>query len=253
MRIEISENRDELGESAAGEAADKISEAIHRNGSAGMILATGTSQFEVLHSLVNRPGVDWSRVTMFHLDEYVGITEEHPASFRKYLMDRFIRKVPVLGAYHLIDGSRLEPLEECRRLNRIISDHPIDVALVGIGENGHLAFNDPPADFETGDPYILVELDEACRKQQLGEDWFESLDEVPERAISMSVRQIMKSGHIICSVPDQRKAEAVRDCLQKPVSPLRPASILQEHPSCSIFLDRDSASLLSRETFQTTR
>ncbi|MFO7934394.1 MAG: deoxyribodipyrimidine photo-lyase [Bacteroidales bacterium] len=185
--------------------------------------------------------------------EYAGITEEHPASFRKYLMERFIRRVPALSAYHLIDGSRLEPLEECERLNRIISDHQIDVALVGIGENGHLAFNDPPADFETEDPYILVELDEACRKQQLGEGWFESLEEVPGRAITMSIKQIMKSGHIICSVPDKRKAEAVRDCLEKPVSPLRPASILQEHPSCSIFLDRDSASLLSPGTFQTSR
>lgn len=253
MRIEITANREELGESAAKEATGKITEAVHQNGSAGIILATGTSQFEVLHYLVSQPGVNWSRVTMFHLDEYAGITEEHPASFRKYLMERFIRRVPALSAYHLIDGSRLEPLEECERLNRIISDHQIDVALVGIGENGHLAFNDPPADFETEDPYILVELDEACRKQQLGEGWFESLEEVPGRAITMSIKQIMKSGHIICSVPDKRKAEAVRDCLEKPVSPLRPASILQEHPSCSIFLDRDSASLLSPGTFQTSR
>ena len=245
MRIEVSANRDELGESAAREAAEKISGAIKKHGSASIILATGTSQFEVLHHLVNHPGVDWSRVTMFHLDEYVGITEEHPASFRKYLMERFIRKVPMLQAYHLIDGARLEPLEECRRLNDIISDRRIDVALVGIGENGHLAFNDPPADFDTNDPYILVELDEACRKQQLGEGWFKTLEDVPRRAISMSVKQIMKSGHIVCSVPDQRKAEAVRNCLEKPVSNLCPASILREHPDCYVFLDRDSASLLA--------
>jgi glucosamine-6-phosphate deaminase len=245
MRIEVSAGREELGKSAAGEAAGKITGAIRKKGSASIVLATGTSQFEVLHHLVNHPGVDWSRVTMFHLDEYVGITEEHPASFRKYLMERFIRKVPFLSTYHLIDGGRLEPLEECRRLNGIISGYRIDVALVGIGENGHLAFNDPPADFDTDDPYILVELDEACRRQQLGEGWFETLEEVPEHAITMSVKQIMKSRHIICSVPDMRKAVAVRNCLEEPVSNLYPASILREHPDCSLFLDRDSASSLS--------
>lgn len=245
MRIEVTANREELGEAAAEEAAWKIIEVINKKGAASIILATGASQFEVLHHLVNHPGVDWSHVTMFHLDEYVGITEEHPASFRKYLMERFIRKVPMLLSYHMIDGSRLEPVEECRRLNRIISKHHIDVALVGIGENGHLAFNDPPADFDTDDPYILVELDEKCREQQLDEGWFETLEEVPERAITMSIKQIMKTGHVICSVPDKRKAEAVRNCLENPVSSLYPASVLREHPDCSLFLDRDSASLLS--------
>jgi len=234
-----------MGESAAGEAAKVIIAAIKKKGYATIVLATGTSQFEVLYYLVGHPGIDWSRVTMFHLDEYVGMTEAHPASFRKYLMERFIRKVPGLEAYHLIDGGRLEPVEECRRLNGIISKHQVDLALVGIGENGHLAFNDPPADFKTTDPYILVSLDEACRKQQMGEGWFETLEEVPVRAISMSVRQIMKSRHIICSVSDRRKAEAVKNCLEEPVSNLRPASILREHPNCSLYLDRESASLLS--------
>jgi len=248
MRIEISASREELGESAAKEAAEIITRTIHEKGYTSIILATGSSQFEVLHSLVNQPGVDWSRVTMFHLDEYVGITEEHPASFRKYLMERFIRKVPALQAYHLIDGGRLEPWEECRRLNGIICDFRIDLAMVGIGENGHLAFNDPPADFDTDDPYILVELDETCRKQQLGEGWFNTLEEVPDCAISMSVKQIMKSTYIICSVPDRRKAEAVRSCLENPVSNLYPASILREHPDCVLYLDRDSASLLSSGT-----
>ncbi|HDS06043.1 MAG TPA: glucosamine-6-phosphate deaminase [Bacteroides sp.] len=245
MRIEISANREEMGESAAGEAAKVIISAIEKRGYATIVLATGTSQFEVLHHLVSHPGVDWSRVTMFHLDEYVGMTETHPASFRKYIMERFIRKVPALEAYHLIDGGRLEPLEECRRLNGIISNYQVDLAMVGIGENGHLAFNDPPADFETTDPYILVPLDEACRKQQMGEGWFETLEEVPERAISMSIRQIMKSGHIICSVPDRRKAHAVKSCLEEPVSNIYPGSILREHPNCSLYLDRDSALLLS--------
>jgi len=248
MKIEVSANREELGESAAKEAAGKINEAISKRGAASIILATGSSQFEVLHHLVNYPGVDWSRVTMFHLDEYVGITEEHPASFRKYLMERFVRKVPMLLTYHMIDGSRLEPMEECSRLNEMLSKHHVNVALLGIGENGHLAFNDPPADFETDDPYILVELDKKCRQQQVGEGWFNTLEEVPERAITMSIKQIMKSGHIICSVPDKRKAEAVRNCLEKPVSNIYPASILREHPDCSLFLDRDSASLLSAGT-----
>ena len=245
MRIEISANREEMGESAAGEAAKVIIAAIEKKGYTTVVLATGTSQFEVLHHLVSHPGVDWSRVTMFHLDEYLGMTEAHPASFRKYLMERFIRRVPALEAYHLIDGGRLEPREECKRLNGIISRHQVDLAMVGIGENGHLAFNDPPADFETTDPYILVPLDEACRKQQMGECWFETLEEVPERAISMSIRQIMKSGHIICSVPGRRKAKAVKNCLEDPVSNLRPASVLREHPDCSLYLDRESASLLS--------
>jgi glucosamine-6-phosphate deaminase len=236
-----------LGMAAGAEAAAAIKLAIADKGGAHIILATGTSQFETLNRLVAEPGIEWSKVVMFHLDEYLGIPISHKASFRKYLLERFINKVPALKAAYLIDGEN-DPHAECRVLNEIITQLPIDVALVGIGENGHLAFNDPPADFDTHDPYIVVELDAICRKQQHGEGWFASIEEVPCKAISMSIRQIMKSKKIICSVPDNRKALAVMNSLDGPVSNLAPASILQQHGNCSFYLDKDSAKLLSRTT-----
>ena len=172
---------------------------------------------------------------MFHLDEYIGLPVTHPASFRKYLQERFISVIPGLKAAYLINGET-DAKAECARLGDLITKYPVDVALVGIGENGHLAFNDPPADFETEQPYIIVELDEACRKQQMGEGWFKSIEEVPRYAISMSIKQILRSKHIICSVPDSRKAMAVKNTLEQPVSNLYPASILQLHPDCIAFL-----------------
>jgi len=180
---------------------------------------------------------------MFHLDEYIGLSITHPASFRKYLQERFISKVNLKNVY-LINGEA-NPQQACEKLGELILQHPIDVALVGIGENGHLAFNDPRADFETEEPYIIVELDDACRQQQMNEGWFNSIDDVPQKAISMSIKQIMKSKNIICSVPDKRKAAAVKNCLENSVSNLCPASILQAHKNCIIYLDKDSASLLS--------
>ncbi|MEY2647894.1 MAG: hypothetical protein RL282_607 [Bacteroidota bacterium] len=232
-----------LGNASGKEAAEKIKEAISQKGVANIILATGTSQFETLQQLLGDKEIDWSAVNMFHLDEYIGLPITHKASFRKYLMERFIQKVPSLRAAHLIDGEA-DPASECKRLGQLIMEHPIDVCLCGIGENGHLAFNDPPADFETTSPYIVVALDEACRNQQFGEGWFPTLDDVPKQAISMSIHQIMQSAHIICSVPDERKAKAVKDCLENEVSPLYPASILQQHPSCSLYLDKQSSCLL---------
>lgn len=181
--------------------------------------------------------------TMFHLDEYIGLPITHPASFRKYLQERFINKVPALKAAHLINGEA-DPEEERKRVGKLISDYPIDVALVGIGENGHLAFNDPPADFDTKEPYLVVNLDTACRQQQMNEGWFGSLEEVPAQAISMSVHQIMLSKHIICSVPGVRKAQAVKDSLEREVSNHYPASILQTHADCVFYLDADSAAKL---------
>lgn len=183
---------------------------------------------------------------MFHLDEYIGLPLSHPASFRKYLLERFITKVPALKAAYLINGES-DPIAECARVGALIEQNPIDVALVGIGENGHLAFNDPPADFDTEDPYIVVQLDDACRRQQLGEGWFHSLQEVPAQAISMSIKQILKSKHIICSVPDARKALAVKNSLENEVGNLYPASILQTHPHCSFYFDTNSAQLLSHD------
>jgi glucosamine-6-phosphate deaminase len=194
--------------------------------------------------LITEPGIDWGRVTLFHLDEYIDLPITSKASFRKYLKERFIDKVPRLHAVYLINGE-VDPAEECRRLGEIIRQHPIDVALVGIGENGHLAFNDPPANFGTYEPYLVVELDEACRKQQYQEGWFDHMNTVPKQAISMSIQQILKSKAIICSVPDSRKAAAVRNSLEGPVSNLVPASVLQEHDQCSFYLDQNAAAMLS--------
>ncbi|MGZ5134850.1 MAG: glucosamine-6-phosphate deaminase [Flavitalea sp.] len=251
MEIIVAKDAKELGKAAGSAAAALIREAIRENGSANIILATGTSQFETINQLISEKGIDWSKVVMFHLDEYIGLPVTSNASFRKYLQERFINKVPALKATHLIDGEG-DPQLECKRLEKLITMHPVDVALVGIGENGHLAFNDPPADFDTVQPYSIVELDEDCRKQQLGEGWFESLDHVPRQAISMSIQQILKSNHIICSVPDSRKATAVKNSLEQPVSNMYPATILQLHPDCRYFLDQSSAALLSRDTISAT-
>lgn len=244
MDIHIFPDKDSMGRAAAERAARGLREAIQARGSANLILATGASQFEMLAYLVQQP-VDWPRVTVFHLDEYIGLPETHPASFRRYLKERFAENVPV-GAFHYVDGEAADPRAECARLGALIRQHPVDVACIGIGENGHLAFNDPPADFDTGAPYLVVELDEACRRQQLGEGWFPNLDAVPRQAISMSIRQILASQHIVCTVPDARKAQAVQAALEGPVTNLLPSSILQTHLSCDIFLDEPAAGLLKK-------
>ena len=246
MEIFIHKTNEELGASAAKHAASIISSAIQEKNEANIILATGVSQFEVLSHLVKFEGLDWKKVSMFHLDEYIGLPLTHPASFRKYLKERFVDKVGTLRHVYFANGEAENPETECNRLGEIIHQHPIDVALIGIGENGHLAFNDPPADFETEEPYIVVNLDEACRRQQLGEGWFGSLEEVPTRAISMSIKQIMKSKNIITSVPDTRKAVAVKSALEGELTNMCPASILRQHPNCLILLDEASASLLSK-------
>ena len=243
MKVEVFDSKREMGGTAARDAAEIIRGAIAARGRARVVAATGASQFEFLDALTREEGIDWSRVTFFHLDEYVGLPESHPASFRRYLKERLAERVRP-GTFHFIDGEAPDPLEECRRLGELISQGEIDVAFVGIGENGHLAFNDPPADFETDEPYVVVNLDEACRRQQVGEGWFKGLDEVPRQAISMSIRQILKARHVICVVPDRRKAVAVRDCLELEVSPLRPASALRQHEGAGLYLDRESASLL---------
>src|SRR5687768_3977673 len=242
MEIIVNNDANALGNAAGLKASDILMRAISEKGSANIILATGTSQFETISYLINERRIDWEKVTMFHLDEYIGLSEIHPASFRKYLKERFISKVPIKN-YHLVNGE-VNPDLECERLSALILQHPIDVALVGIGENGHLAFNDPPADFTIDKPYIVVELDDACRRQQMGEGWFASMEEVPRQAISMSVRQIMKSKAIVCSVPDKRKATAVKNTIEEKVSNMFPASILQDHTDCYLYLDRASASEL---------
>ena len=245
MEVRAFTTKDEMGRAAAACAAGIINQAVEDRGEAHLVLATGASQFEMLSSLVLRQ-VEWSRVTVFHLDEYVGLPLEHPASFRRYLRDRFAAKVPTLRKFHYIDGEAPDPASECRRLGALIRGVRVDLACIGIGENGHIAFNDPPADFAAEEPYIVVELDEACRRQQVGEGWFSSMDDVPERAISMSARQIMKARRIVSTVPDRRKARALRNALEGEVVEAVPASILQRHPDCRLFADEPALSLLSR-------
>ncbi|HJQ82273.1 MAG TPA: glucosamine-6-phosphate deaminase [Lacipirellulaceae bacterium] len=244
MDIKIMPDKAQMGKSAAAAGAALVREAVAQRGGANIIVATGASQFEMFENLVREPNIDWSKVTGFHLDEYVGLPITHPASFRRYLWERFVSRLPLpLRAFQYLDAER-DPRGEASRVGEIILRHPIDVAFVGIGENGHLAFNDPPADFETEEPYIVVRLDEACRRQQLGEGWFPTFEDVPQQAISMSVRQIMKSRAIICTVPDERKAEAVRNAVEGEVTPSVPASILQRHNRCKLILDTSAAKLL---------
>jgi glucosamine-6-phosphate deaminase len=243
MNVKICDSGLLLAKAAADDVGTYTREAISKRGHAYLIAATGTSQFQFLDALVQQPGIEWKQTTFFHLDEYVGLPETHPASFRRYLRERILDRVNP-GAFHFINGDAASPETECDRLGKLISAQQIDAAFVGIGENGHLAFNDPPADFETAEPYLVVKLDKECRKQQVGEGWFSSLDEVPQRAISMSIQQILKTRNVICVVPELRKAKAVRDCLELEVNPMRPASILQTHESTTIYLDQESASLL---------
>jgi glucosamine-6-phosphate deaminase len=245
MEIRVFDSKVELGRAAAARAAATIGQAVARVGAARVIAATGASQFEFLNALTATPGVAWDRVEMFHLDEYVGMSATHPASFRRYLRERIVDRVHP-RAFHFLAGDAADPLAECRRVGALIATAPVDVAFVGIGENGHLAFNDPPADFATEEPYLVVTLDEPCRRQQLGEGWFATLDDVPRRALSMSIRQILKSREILCIVPDARKARAVHECLDGEVTPLHPSSILQTHDATTVYLDRSSAALLKR-------
>jgi glucosamine-6-phosphate deaminase len=241
VQIRRFDDRRALSLAAAGHAARSLRRAIDTQGRARIIAATGASQLEFLESLTAMPGIEWNSVEMFHLDEYAGLPLDHPASFRRYLLDRLINKAGIVH-YHLLDGE--DPLNSARSVGEEIRKAPIDLALVGIGENGHLAFNDPPADFETEQPYIIVTLDAACRRQQVGEGWFESLEDVPKQAVSMSIRQILRAHEIICIVPDARKALAVQATLEGAISPMTPASILRTHPNTTLYLDTDSAALL---------
>ncbi len=246
MQIIYTSDAKDLGQKSGDLAAALIKKAIAEKGRAHIIMATGTSQFETLNQLLSHTDIEWERVVMFHLDEYIGLSITHPASFRKYLIERVLDKVPALQNYYLINGET-DPEQECERLGALITAHPIDVTLCGIGENGHLAFNDPPADFDTQRPYIVVQLDEPCRRQQFNEGWFESMEEVPQQAISMSIQQILRSETIICSVPDERKATAVKNCLELPISNLYPAGILRSHADCTLYLEPASASQLTQK------
>lgn len=242
-RIEVLTDKYALGQAAGDHAARSLRRVLGAQGSARVVAATGASQFEFLEALTGAPGIDWSRVEVFHLDEYVGIPSTHPASFRKYLFERLIHKVGITR-YYMLDGDG-DPKGSVTKIGTELQSKPVDLLFAGIGENGHLAFNDPPADFQIADPYLIVELDEACRQQQVNEGWFPALADVPKKAISMSVRQIMCSKEIIVAVPDARKAPAVKSSLEGEISPMMPASILRNHPNATIYLDTDSAALLT--------
>ena len=245
MAVYILDNSEELGEKAAELIAEKLNEAIERKGQARIILSTGASQFETLKYLVEKD-IDWERVTMFHLDEYLELPETHKASFRRYLKERFTSKVPVKVHFVNTEGEVDENLKE---LTKEIRKDIIDIGVIGIGENGHIAFNDPPADFETQEAYRIVSLEERCRKQQLNEGWFQTLDDVPFKAVSMTPYQIMQCETIISSVPGARKAEAVRNTLKsEEVTNMVPATLLRTHKDWHLFLDKESSSLIGRRS-----
>lgn len=243
MELKVFNDKLSLGKAAAEQAARAIRDAINERGKARIIAATAASQLEFLDALTKAPEIDWRNVEVFHLDEYIGLPVTHPGSFRRMLLEQLVNKTGI-QRYHLLDGDA-DASEVTRRVGKALAAAPVDIAFLGIGENGHIAFNDPPADFETEVPYLIVTLDEACRRQQVGEAWFADISQVPTHAISMSARQILKSREILAVVPDSRKAQAVKACFEGEISPMAPASILRTHPNATIYLDRNSAALLS--------
>jgi len=245
LNVSIYDNKEDMGEGAAAFVSEELQKAIHERGKANIVLATGASQFTFLESLKKHKEIEWDKVTAFHQDEYVGISEDHPASFRKYLKDRILNIVHPAKQY-LIEGDAKNLKEMMRKYEELLKANPIDVICLGIGENGHIAFNDPSvADFN--DPYWvkIVKLDDKCRNQQVGEGWFKTMDEVPEEAISLTIPAIMKCKAISCVVPDARKAIAVRDTLNDEISTKCPATILRKHPHVKLFLDPKSASKIA--------
>ena len=247
MKIVIGKDKLDMARRAADAAAGKIREAIAARGEARIIVATGASQFEFLAALVAEPGIDWSKVTGFHLDEYLGLSVTHKASFRGYMRERLVSKTPQpMKAFVEVNGEAEDVGAELARLEALVRESPVDVACIGIGENGHIAFNDPPADFDAKAAYAVVDLDEKCRMQQVGEGWFASLDDVPRQAFSMTVPQIMSARAIVCTVPDSRKADAVAGAVDGPLTNMCPASVLRRHPDCTMFLDPPAAAKLGK-------
>jgi len=246
MKLRLEPDRRAMSTAAARHAAESIRQVTASLGKVRIVAATGASQLEFLRELTSQPGIDWTRVELFHLDEYAGISDTHPASFRRYLRENLIDRTGISRSHFLnAEGS----LDVARRdVGAELSREPIDVMFAGIGENGHLAFNDPPADFQTTEPYIVVALDEACRRQQVGEGWFARIDDVPTTAISMSIHQMMKAREMLVIVPDERKAAAVKAALEGPLTPQVPASILRTHPNVTLYLDEPAASLLQKAT-----
>lgn len=241
--VKIFDSPAQLAQAAADQALQTLRDLLARQDTVRLLAATGASQILFLEQLTASSDLDWRRVELFHLDEYISIDDRHPASFVRYLRERLIAPTG-MRRYHFLDGMA-DPEEVIAEMSALIRTQPIDLAFAGIGENGHLAFNDPPADFETDQPYLIVDLDERCRRQQVGEGWFPSFEAVPARAISISVKQLLQAREIISVVPGKQKAMAVQACFSGRVTPLAPASALRLHPQTTVFLDRDSAALLS--------
>lgn len=244
MKLIVHNTKEELGLASAKHAASLIGEAIEKQGYARILLSTGASQFPFFTEFVKQP-IDWNKVEMFHLDEYVGISENHPASFKRYLLDRFVNVVHP-GYYYLINGEK-DPEETIAELTAILNEKPVDVGLIGIGENAHIAFNDPPADFDDPRAYKVVTLDDRCLQQQIGEGWFKTVEETYKQAISMTCSQIMKCRHILCVVPYKVKAEAIYNTLSREVTPEVPATLMKRHADCTVYTDADSSALLTQE------
>ena len=250
MQIRLIDEPSRMAREAADDGASALRLALAERGEATAVMATGVSQFGMLEVLVRAPDIDWARVTLFHLDEYIGLPSSHPASFRRYLRERFLAHLPVQPCFIAIDGDAPVLAGELARLNGLLEGRQVDLCFAGIGENGHLAFNDPPADFDACESYLAVPLDEACRQQQLGEGWFGTLSDVPVRAISMSIRQIMRSQRLLLSAAGRRKADALCRAIEGPVAPSCPASIIQHHPQCTVYLDSAAASCLRHSLLQ---
>jgi len=225
----------------AEHGARVLRDALDRHTQATLVAATGMSQLAMLDLLARAPGIDWQRVTVFHLDEYIGLAATHPASFRRYLRERFLDQLPAQPAFVGIGGEAPDLPAELARLNHLLHGRRVDLGFAGVGDNAHLAFNDPPADFDVGTPYIEVQLDETCRRQQADQGWFPRLDDVPLRALSMSIRQILRSRCLLLTVTGERKAAALRAMVEGPVDPACPASALQDHADCTVYIDRAAA------------
>lgn len=241
LKVKIYTTNTEMGKAAADYSADIIRDTLRAKAEASVIVATGASQFTFYDALIKKPDLEWNKVIIFHLDEYVGMTDQHPASFRKYLKERFIRHIHPKAVFFL-NGDTPDPQEEARKYARMLEKVEIDLACIGIGENGHIAFNDPPvADFNDPELVKIVRLDLDCRRQQLGEGWFPTLEDVPSHALSLTVSGIMRANKISCVVPDERKSEAIYHTIHDKISEKCPATILRTHPDCTLFLDESAA------------
>jgi glucosamine-6-phosphate deaminase len=244
LAVRVYGDENDLSRDVARIAQAFLNETLAAKGSAAAILATGNSQIKFLEELIRLGGVDWRKITLFHMDEYLGISALHKASFRRYMRERVESRVKP-RAFHYLEGDALLPMDECERYTKLLQAQPIDLCCLGVGENGHIAFNDPAvANFSDKRSVNIVSLDEKCRLQQVGEGHFASMDAVPQYALTLTIPMLCSAKKMLCIAPEKRKAQAVKDALQGPVSTKCPASILRRQAHCTLFVDADSTSLL---------